>query len=96
MKQVTQEQAISLHDGKFYEGLTAREKVEFQLFQDRLCMPFGVFHQATEEVLGRPIFTHEFAFRDSMIKEFLGEKSAPTFEEIMNLIPADKRIIVQV
>ena len=57
-------------------------------------MPFGVFHEAIEKVLNRSVWTHEFAFRDQMIKEYLGEKPAPSFEEILALIPADKLIIV--
>lgn len=58
-------------------------------------MDFGTFHKAMEEALGRPVWTHEFAFSDQLKKEFLGDKPAPTFEEIVNLIPAEKRIILQ-
>lgn len=94
-KQVTKEQAIALNDNKFYEGLTAKEIVEFQLFRDKLCMPFPVFHKAMEEALGRSIWTHEFAGQEALQKEFLKERPAPTFEEILNLIPAEKRIIIQ-
>ena len=46
-----------------------------------------------EFALNRPIFTHEFAFK-GIVKEFLGEKSAPTPEEILELIPKDKRLII--
>jgi hypothetical protein len=28
-------------------------------------MPLGVFYKEITEVLGRPIFSHEFAFRDA-------------------------------
>ena len=94
--QVTKEQAIALFEGKFYEGMTKREIAEFQLFQDRLCMPFSVFNGAMEDALGRPVWTHEFAFRDEMTKEFLGEKAAPSFDDILNLIPANKRILITI
>lgn len=30
----------------------------------KLFCPFDEFHQRAEELLGRPIFTHEFASRD--------------------------------
>lgn len=56
-------------------------------------MPFDVFHKAVEDTLGRPVFTHEFA-GTSIMEELRGEKAAPTFEEIMNLIPVEKRIVV--
>lgn len=93
--QITREKAIELADSKWWEGKTPQEIVQFQLFTAQLCMPFPLFHKNVEEALNRPVFTHEFAFLDSLIKEFLGEKPAPSFEEIMELIPADKRIIVQ-
>jgi len=94
MKQLTKEQAIAFAENKLYEGMTARQIAEFQLSQDLLCMPFEVFHKAMEEALGRPVFTHEFAFADSLRKELFGTKPSPTFEEIINLIPEEKRVII--
>lgn len=87
------EQAIKLAESKFWETMSDRDIVGFQLFEDTLCMPFSVFHKAIENVLGRPVFTHEFAF-DGLKKEFLGVRLAPTMEEIINLVPEDKRIIL--
>lgn len=94
--QLTREQAIAFHDSKAYEPLSCRERALFQMEQDCLCMPFGVFHEAVEKTLGRPVFTHEFAFggRERLMKEMLGEAPAPTFEDIINLIPADKRVVI--
>ena len=94
MKQLTKEQAIAFAENKLYEGMTSRQIAEFQLNQERLCMPFGVFHKAIEKALGRPVWTHEFAFSENLKQELMGERDAPTFEEIIELIPADKRIIV--
>lgn len=92
---MTKEQAIELGKMRWWEGLSAHDIVMFQLFEPLLCMDFGTFHKAMEEALGRPVWTHEFAFSDQLKKEFLGDKPAPTFEEIVNLIPAEKRIILQ-
>lgn len=95
MKQLTKEQALKFSESKAYEAMTERQIAEFQMEQDRLCMPFDVFHKALEDTLGRPVFTHEFGLnRDGLRKELHGEKAAPTFEEIVNLIPAEKRIII--
>lgn len=94
MKQLTKEQAIAFAENKLYEGMTSRQIAEFQIQQDLLCMPFDVFHKAITEALGRPVWTHEFAFHDELRKELYGEKPAPTFEEIINLIPAEKRVII--
>lgn len=75
--------------------MTFRERAEFQLEQDLLCMPFDVLHEAMTKALGRAVYTHEFAYRDELRKELLGEKSAPSLEDILNLIPAEKRIVIE-
>lgn len=90
MKQLTKEQAIAFYQTKCYENMSYRQKAEFQIEQDRLCMPFDVFHEAIENTLGRPVFTHEFVNREGLRKELYGEKEPPTFEEILNLIPEEK------
>ena len=69
--------------------------VRFQLFQEKLCMDFSRFHEAMEAVLGRPIYTHEFGLNyDGLVEEYLGVKKAPTMDEIINLIPEEKRLII--
>ena len=58
-------------------------------------MPFDEFHRLTEEVLGRPVWTHEFVNMEGLYKEIvIGPSERPTFQEILDLIPPDKRIIV--
>ena len=91
---LTEEQAIALAETKWWERLDPKSITEFQLFEDRLCMPFRDFHEAVEIALGRPVFTHEFAFVDNLRAEFVGDKPQPSFEEILNLIPEEKRIVI--
>lgn len=92
---MTQEQAISLYDSKWWEEVSDVDIVMFQLFEDRLCVPFSVFHKAIESCLKRSVYTHEVGLDvEGLRKEFLGERKAPTWEEIINLIPKDKRIII--
>ncbi len=93
-KQITKQQAIDLVASKFWEGMTHREIAEFQLHTDRLCMPWNVFHEAVEKALSRGVFTHEFASPDHLRAEIRGDKPAPTFDEILSLIPKDKQIII--
>jgi len=95
-KPITPEQAIALHETRFWEKMSFRERAEFQLYTECLCMPFEVFHEAVEKTLGRPVWTHEFAFAENLQKEMRGERPAPSLTEIMDLIPAEKRIIVAV
>ena len=95
MRQLTKEEAIAFYDSKVYENWTYRQIAEFQMEQDLLCVPFGVFHEAIEKTLGRPVFTHEFGLnREGLMKELHGEKEAPTFDEIVNLIPKEKRLVI--
>lgn len=96
MKELSREDAIFLGESRFWEPLTARERATFQLFQELLCMPFDVFHGAVEECLGRPVYTHEFSSSnmENVRREFLGERPAPTLEQVIALIPADKRVVI--
>lgn len=92
---MTKEQAIGLYESNFWEDMTYAERAKFQMFEEKLCMPFGVFHEAVEKALGRPVFTHEFGINmDGLKKELLGEMDAPTLEDIINMIPESKRVIV--
>ncbi len=91
---MTEQQAIALADTEFWKDLSLRERAIFQLYEERLCMPFAVFHEAMEKTLGRPIFSHEFAYTDELKRELIGERLPPTMEEIIRLIPEEKRILV--
>ena len=94
---MTKEQAIALHDSGWWKSKTPEQIVRFQLFEPLLCMPFGDFHAAVEAALKRPVWTHEFGLNyDGLKKEFLGEASAPSMQEIIEMIPEAKRIIVEV
>lgn len=95
MSNLTTEQAVALAESEWWKDLPADAIVGFQLFEERLCMDFGDFHAAVETALGRPVFTHEFGRNmDGLRREYLGDRPAPTFEEILALIPEDKRVIV--
>jgi len=97
MEQLSKEQAMAFAKNKLYTAMTDRKKAEFQLLQDRLCMPFSVFHEAIEATLERPVYTHEFGLnREGLLDELCGEGHASTLEEIINMIPAEKQIIVAV
>lgn len=95
MNELTEEQSVALASTNWWETKSDRDIVGFQLFQRRLCMPFSRFHEAIEKALGRPVFTHEFGLNLEGIKaEFLGVKQAPSFQEILELVPEAKRMVV--
>lgn len=94
IKQLSKKAALALGESKFWESLSFEQRARFQLYQNLLCMPFDVFHEAVEKTLGRPVWTHEFANQKSLQKELEGLKKAPTFDEIMNLLPRNILIIM--
>ena len=91
---MTEKQALALFESQWWVGKCEEDIVGFQLFEGRLCMPFSEYHHAVEHCLKRPVFIHEFAWVSSLQKEFLKEKPAPTFQQICDLIPEDKRFIL--
>ena len=93
-QQLTKDEAIAMYHSKVWLDWDAEHIVRFQLFQKKLCMPLNVFYKAITEVLGRPIYSHEFAFRDAIVEEYLGVRLMPSLQEVMDLVPADKCIVV--
>ena len=92
---MTEEQAIALYDSKFWETMSYKERAMFQMWEERLCMPFDIFQEAVEKALGRPVFTHELALNaEGIKKELLGEKAPPSPAEVLALIPKEKQVVL--
>jgi len=99
VKQLTKEQAMAFFDSKIWEteNWSYRQIAEFQMFQEKISMPFDVFHEAVEKSLKRPVYIHEFGLNvEGLKKELLGEKEPPTLDEIINMIPKEKRMLILV
>jgi len=93
-KQFTKKQAIAFHDSYLWKDMEMNQLAILQMYQNKLCVPFDKFHEAMQKLLGRPVFTHEFAFRDNLIREMVGLKRKSNFEKIINLIPREKLILI--
>ncbi len=95
---LTKDQAMALYESGFWRDMTPRQIAEFQMSQELLCVPFDVFHKAIEETLGRSVWTHEFGSLGivGLRAELFDGKPAPSLTDIINLIPEEKRIIVEV
>lgn len=91
---MTTEEAIALSESKWWESVGLAKAGFLQLHQPKLCMPFGKFHEALEFLLGRDVYKHEFARADDLKKEAMGSKQAPTLLEIIEMIPPEKRIVI--
>jgi hypothetical protein len=84
--------AIALYGSQWWLDRSAREIAKFQLCTIELCLPFEIFHRALEAALDRPVWMHELGYDvDGLIQEFLDERDPPTLEEILALIPPEKR-----
>jgi hypothetical protein len=95
MTELTKKQATALCESRFWETMSYEERTKFQMIQERLCMPFEVFHEAITKYLDRPVYTHEFGLnRDGLMKEVFKGAPPPTIEEIINFIPAEKRMVI--
>lgn len=93
---MTREEALAKVAEGWWKGLSAQEVVAFQLYEDCLCMPFAEFHKAITEVLGRPVYTHEFGLnRDGLMAEFEGKRGPASLAEVLNQLPPEKIIVVE-
>ncbi len=91
--QFTREEAIKFAQQRKWESLTPKERGLLQMRQDRLCMDFSVFHAGVTELLGRPVFTHEFARPDELWAEYLTGETID-FAAVLAKIPAHLGVIV--
>ena len=91
---MTKKEAVSLYDSRFWEKLDYEQRTAFQLYEDRLCMPFSIYQEAVEKVLGRPVWTHEFAKPDRLRQEFEKKRPPPTMEEVIAMLPPLKTVVV--
>ena len=80
MRQIDADEAITIHDSEQWKEWTNEQVVAFQLFQERLAVPWSVFQLAMDDVLGRPTWTHEYTDVDKLKTEYLSLRSdnAPT------------------
>jgi hypothetical protein len=77
------------------DEMTGDERAaEMEVWYGPLEVPFDKLHQRFEELLGRPVFTHEMGLnKDGLIRE-ARDRQPPTMQEIVELIPEEKRIVV--
>jgi len=91
---IGKEKAVAFSKTKWWEGQSARTIALVQMKIAELCCDFPVFHTALEEALGHPVFTHEMGIPEQMehlYKELTGEAGPKTFDEVLALIPEEKR-----
>ena len=87
------DQAVAFYESGVWKKMTSPELAAFQIAQERLCVPFEVFHRAVEETIGRRIYVHEFSMnRGGLRVEIQGKAKCPTMAEIIAMFPVEKAI----
>lgn len=58
-------------------------------------VPFSMIHGRIEQLVGRPVWTHEFALSwEGVVKEARWETRPATMDEIIGLIPREKLVVI--
>jgi len=92
---MTLDEALAKVDTRWWETASDREIVDFQLNEERLCMPFGEFQRAMESVLGRGVWTHEFANPQALRDEIDGKREPlDPIDSLAQIIGPSKVIVV--
>lgn len=89
--QFTRDEAVEFSASGKWRDLTPKERGLLQLRQSRLCMDFSAFHEGAGELLGRSVWSHEFAEPDMLWEEYLGLREKPDFEGIIAKLPEHLR-----
>lgn len=85
------------------DGFDTRRKADEMTGEDRraemlrmgiMTMPFDKIHQRIEELVGRPVWTHEMGLNWAGLVEEAASRKAPTMQEIIDLVPPEKLIVV--
>jgi hypothetical protein len=92
--QTGRELAIEIAESGLCSELDSDVLALAQLYNDHLFCKFDLFHTAVEELLGRGVWTHEFADIERLRNEAAGIIPSPSVQEIMEMIPEEKRIVV--
>lgn len=75
-KQLTEQEANFHYKLGLWSEWTDLQIVEFQLYQERLGVGFWRYQKATEAVLGRTVYTHEFADAEKLRVEYQNSKAS--------------------
>ena len=94
--QLTLDQAIAFGESEAWKNETGDQIAGRQLYQKLICTPFGVFHKAISEALGRDVYTHEFGWMEELQDEFEGLKGKPNLDEILGYLDPASTMVINV
>ena len=78
------------------EEMTPEERVsEFEMWEGPLEIPIRMLHKRLEELVGRPIWTHELGTEGcEPLKAEILDSHPATMSDVLNKIPKDKDVIL--
>jgi hypothetical protein len=77
------------------EQMTGNQRAdEMKRLDGPMEIPFSNVHQRIEELVGRPVWTHEIGLNWQGLVDEAANRSHPSMTEIIDLIPADKQVII--
>ncbi|BAV64777.1 DUF7736 domain-containing protein [Sphingobium cloacae] len=95
-RQFTKEEAVAFAEEGKWSSLSPSERGLLQLRQDRLCMPWEKAHEGVTALLGRPVYTHEFADPDSLWAEANGAIPKAQLSDVLAKLSPDALILAVV
>lgn len=95
MDQLTKEQAIELAKTEWWKDVNFASVAAFQVTQNKLCCPIDVYKESLVKTLNREVFTHELSQPEKLIAEMNKEKKAPSFAEIVAMMPQGKSAVIK-
>lgn len=69
---------------------------ELELWGGVLEIPFSLVHERIEELVGRSVWTHELGLNWPCLVEEARTQDRPGMDAILDLIPEEKRVVVEV
>jgi len=97
--QWTKDEAVAKARTGWWESMPLSEAATIQLHQQRLAMPFDKFQEGMQQALGRPVWTHEFAYADEpngLKAELAGKVPPADMARVLGWLPEDKTVVVEV
>lgn len=75
-------------------AMTIDERVvELEAICDVIEIPFDKIHQRIEELVGRPVWTHEIGWPELLVEEIRSQKPA-SFEDVLAKVPPHVGVII--
>lgn len=96
---MTKQEAIDFAEAGKWKPMSHEYRARLQLNEQFLCMPFSEFHEAIEKTLKRPVWTHEFADRQRLLRELAtldatGDARENPLEDALEMLDPAKTVIV--